>query len=63
MLEEIRKTDHPNYKEDDDQRVTSVPIADADHLVKYMTGEVPKWGELWWSVDHVSIFIESWAIM
>ena len=59
MLEEIWKTDHPNYDEDDDQSVMSVPVTDADHLVKYMTGEVPEWGEPWWSVDHVSIFIES----
>ena len=42
MLEEIWKTDHPNYEEDDDQPVTSVPIVDTDHLVKYMTGEVPE---------------------
>ena len=59
LLEEIWKTDHPNYEEDDDQPVTSVPVADADHLVKYVTGEVPQWGEPWWSVDHVSIFIGS----
>ena len=26
-------------------------------LVKYITGEVLEWGEPWWSVDHVSIFI------
>ena len=62
LLEDIWKIDHPNYKEDDDQPVTSVPIidaADADHLVKYVTEEIPEWGEPWWSVDHVSIFIES----
>ena len=62
LLEEIWKADHLNYEEDDDQHVTNVPIADtadADHLVKYVTGEIPEWGEAWWSVDHVSIFIES----
>ena len=66
LLEGIWKADHPNYKEDEKQHVTSVPLADAgdaDHLVKYVTGEIPEWGEAWWSVDHVSIFIESWAIM
>ena len=58
LLEGIWKADHPNYEEDDDQPVTSVPVAeatDANHLVKYVTGEIPKWGEPWWSVDHVSI--------
>ena len=59
LLEEIWKTDHPNYEEDDNQPVTSVPVADVDHLVKYVTGEVPQWGESWWTVDHVSIFIGS----
>ena len=58
MLQEIWKADHPNYEEDDDQPTTSIPIAvadtDADHLVKYITGEVPDWGEPWWTVDHVS---------
>ena len=63
LLEGIWKADHPNYEEDDDQPTMSVPIADADHLVKYITGEVPKWGEPWWSVDHVNIFIGSWTIM
>ena len=66
LLEDIWKADHPNYEEDDEQPVTSLPIADAgdaDHLVKYVIGEIPDWGEAWWSVDHVSIFIESWAIM
>ena len=63
MLEEIWTTDHPNYKEDDNQPMTSVPVADVDHLVNYVMGEVLEWGEPWWSVDHVSIFIESWAIM
>ena len=66
LLEGIWKADHPNYEEDDDQPMTSIPVADAadvDHLVKYVTGEIPEWGEPWWSVDHVSIFIESWAIM
>ena len=58
MLEEIWKTDHPNYDEDDDQSVMSVPVTDADHLVKYITGEVSKWGEPWWNIDHVSIFIK-----
>ena len=47
---------HPNYKEDEDQSVTSVPVANANHLVKYITGEVPELGEPWWNVDHVSIF-------
>ena len=46
LLEKIWKADHPNYEED-------------DHLVKYVTGEILEWGEAWWSVDHVSIFIES----
>ena len=63
LLEEIWKADHPNYEEDDDQPVTSIPIADADHLVKYVTGKIPEWGEPWWRVDHLSIFSESWAIM
>ena len=63
MLEKIWKANHPNYDEDKDQHVMSVPIANANHLVKYITGEVPEWGEPWWSVDHVSIFIESWVIM
>ena len=63
LLEGIWKADHPNYDEDKDQHVMSVPIASVDHLVKYVTWEVPEWGEPWWSVDHVSIFIESWAIM
>ena len=56
LLEGIWKADHPNYKEDDDQPVTSVPVADADHLVKYVTGEIFEWGEPWWSVEHVNIF-------
>ena len=59
LLQAIGKVDHPNYEEDDDQLVTSVPVADADHLVRYVTREVPEWGEPWWSVDHVNIFIES----
>ena len=59
MLQEIWKTNHPNYEEDDDQPTTSVPIVDADHLVKYITGDVLEWGEPLWSIDHVSIFIES----
>ena len=60
LLEKIWKADHPNYEEDDNQPMTSVLVAaDADHLVKYVTGEIPEWGEPWWSVDHVSIFIES----
>ena len=63
LLEAIWKADHPNYEEDEDQPATSVPIASADYLVKYVTREVPEWGEPWWNVDHVSIFIESWAIM
>ena len=65
LLQGIWNADHPNYKDDDDQPTTSVPIVDvdADHLVKYITGEVPEWDEPWWSVDHVSIFIGSWAIM
>ena len=58
LLEGIWKANHPNYEEDDDQPATSVPIAAADHLVKYVTGEVPEWGESWWSVEHVSIFIQ-----
>ena len=63
LLQRIWKADHPNYEEDDDQPTTSVPIIDADHLVKYITGEVPEWDEPWWSVDHVSIFIGFWANM
>ena len=59
LLKVIWKADHPNYEKDDDQPTTSVPIAATDHLVKYITGEVLEWGEPWWSVDHVSIFIES----
>ena len=59
LLEEIWKVDHPNYEEDDDQPMKSVPVTDADHLVKYVTGEIPEWGKPWWSVDHVSIFSES----
>ena len=59
LLEGIWKADHPNYEKDDDQPVMSVHVADADHLVKYVTGEIPDWGETWWSVDHVSIFSES----
>ena len=59
LLEGIWKADHPNYKKDDDQPVTSVPVADADHMVKYVTGETLEWGEPWWSVNHVSIFSES----
>ena len=47
---------HPNYKEDEDQPAISVPIADANHLVKYVTMGVPEWGEPWWSIDHVSDF-------
>ena len=31
---------HPNYKEDEDQSVTSVPIAYTNNLVKYVTGKV-----------------------
>ena len=49
--------DHPNYEEDEEKLATSIPIAKVDHLVKYVTGEVPEWGEPWWSVDHVSDFI------
>ena len=48
LLKGIWKTDYPNYEEDDDQPVTSVPVADAvdvDHLVKYVIGEIPEWGE------------------
>ena len=45
LLEKIWKTDHPNYEEDDDQPARSVPVADADELVKYVKGEVPQWGE------------------
>ena len=56
MLEAIWKTDRPNYEEDEDQPATSVPIASANHLVKYVIEEVLQWGEPWWSVDHVSIF-------
>ena len=59
LLENIWKADHTNYEEDDEQPVTSLPLADADHLVKYVTGEILEWGQAWWSVDHVSIFIES----
>ena len=62
LLKNIWKVDHPNYEEDDEQPVTSLPLAnaiDADHLVKYVTREILEWGEAWWSVDHVSIFIES----
>ena len=59
LLEGIWKADHPNYEEDDDQPVTSIPVVDADHLVKYVTWEIPEWGEPWWSVNHGSIFIES----
>ena len=47
LLEAIWKANHPNYEEDDDQPTTSVPIVAADHLVKYITGEVPEWGEPW----------------
>ena len=47
LLEAIWKANHPNYEEDDDQPMTSVPIVAADHLVKYVTGEVPEWGESW----------------
>ena len=57
LLKNIWKANHPNYEEDDDQPMTSVPVA--DHLVKYVMGEIPDWGEPWWSVDHVSIFSES----
>ena len=60
LLEGIWKADHPNYEEDDNQPVTSVSVADAadaDHLVKYVTGEIPEWGEPWWSVNHVSILL------
>ena len=42
LLEKIWMADHPNYEEDDDQPVTSVPIVDVDHLVKYVTGEIPE---------------------
>ena len=42
LLEAIWKADHPNYEEDDDQLTTSVPVTVADHLVKYVTGEVPE---------------------
>ena len=59
LLEGIWKADHFNYEEDDDQPTTSVLVAAADHLVKYVMGEALEWGEPWWSVDHVSIFIES----
>ena len=34
LLEGIWKADHSNYEKDNDQPVTSVPVADADHLVK-----------------------------
>ena len=57
LLKWIWKADHPNYEEDDDQPTMSVPIADVDHLVKYVTGEVLEWGEPWWNVDHVSDFM------
>ena len=56
LLEGIWKADHSNYEKDDDQSATSVPIIAADHLVKYVTGEIPEWGEPWWNVDYVSIF-------
>ena len=59
LLQGIWKVDHPNYEEDDDQPTISVLITDADHLVQYITWEIPEWGEPWWSVDHVSIFIGS----
>ena len=45
LLEGIWKADHPNYEEDEEQLVTSVPLVDAgdaDHLVKYVTGEIPE---------------------
>ena len=38
LLEGIWKAGHPNYEEDEDQPTTSVPIANADHLVKYVIG-------------------------
>ena len=34
----------------------SVPIADVDHLVKYVMGEILEWDEPWWSVDHIRDF-------
>ena len=49
LLEDIWKANHPNYEEDDDQPMTSIPVADAvdaDHLVKYVTGEIPEWVRL-----------------
>ena len=49
LLEGIWKADHPNYEEDDDQPVSSIPVADvadADHLVKYVMGEIPEWVSL-----------------
>ena len=59
LLQGIWKANHPNYDEDDDQPTKSVPIANVDHLVKYITGEVPEWGASWWSVDYVNNFIGS----
>ena len=58
-LQGIWKADHPNYEEDDDQSTMIVPITDVDHLVKYITEKVLEWGEPWWTVDHVGIFIGS----
>ena len=56
LLERIWKPDHPNYEEDEDQLAMSVLVANANHLVKYVTKEVLEWGEPWWSVDYVSDF-------
>ena len=41
LLQGIWNADHPNYEKDDVQPTTSVPIVDANHLVKYITEEVP----------------------
>ena len=57
LLKGIWKADHPNYEENDGQPATSVHIVAADHLVKYVMGEVLEWGEPWWNVDHVSDFM------
>ena len=46
LLEEIWKTDHPNYEEDDDQPVTSVPVADADHRSEEHTSELQSLADL-----------------
>ena len=42
LFKAIWKANHPNYEEDEDQLATNVLVADVDHLVKYVTGEVPK---------------------